>query len=374
MGHERLLSLAQAARSRKLAGVCAALLIALTANIGGGITPALALHNSGVFELDGDIARQSATTPPYDWADLFNASGTPINVGAPLLTSAFTADYALPDTTYFATASKDIYPLSQWACSSQNKPLPADDLINGYAAVFQPTLGPDAGHVLLYLGQERLKPNGATDAGFWLFSDPAVSCTGGVGNTTFNGTHTVGDLLVVAEFGGGGVTSINVYEWDGVAPTNIHLVASGVDCTSLSTGTYDGVCGRVNTASINAPWPPFNTAANTLSPGTFFEAGIDLTAIYSPGQVPCVQTFLPETRSSPLTTADLKDYGITHLGGTAGICYSPTLNTQLQPASPVTAGTLVNDTATLSGASYAPKGTVTYKVFTDSSCTIPSTS
>jgi len=35
-----------------------------------------AVHDNGMFELDGNVVHDSQTTPPYDWTSLFGAGGT----------------------------------------------------------------------------------------------------------------------------------------------------------------------------------------------------------------------------------------------------------------------------------------------------------
>ena len=37
------------------------------------IGAAQAVHDNGMFELDGNVVHNSATTPPYDWTSLFGA-------------------------------------------------------------------------------------------------------------------------------------------------------------------------------------------------------------------------------------------------------------------------------------------------------------
>ncbi|MDT4926763.1 MAG: hypothetical protein QOG01_4476, partial [Pseudonocardiales bacterium] len=78
------------ARLRRAVTLGAALLLVATASV--YVAPAsLAVHDTGQFELDGNIAHDSATTPPYDWASLFGAAGnrlvTPDPNNGPLLAS-----------------------------------------------------------------------------------------------------------------------------------------------------------------------------------------------------------------------------------------------------------------------------------------------
>src|SRR5439155_17361733 len=158
--------------------------------------PSLAVHDNGMFELDGNTAHNSATTPPYDWASLFDASGgrivTPDPDNGPLLASTFESDSALPDQSYF-TSNKDIQPIASgqqhWGCDPINNPLAKDNLLNAYAALVQvPANAPDnAGHTVLYLASERGSNNGTSFAGFWLLKDKNVTCSG---SNNFSGHHT----------------------------------------------------------------------------------------------------------------------------------------------------------------------------------------
>ena len=54
---------------------------------------ALAVHDNGMFELDGNTVHNSSTTPPYDWNSLFGATGnqliTPDPIAGPLLADRY---------------------------------------------------------------------------------------------------------------------------------------------------------------------------------------------------------------------------------------------------------------------------------------------
>jgi hypothetical protein len=79
-----------------------------------GASPSFAVHDTGMFELDGNTAHAGAT-PPYDWESLFDAAGNrvtaPDPINGPLLASTFVHDSALPDQSYF-TSNKDIQPIA----------------------------------------------------------------------------------------------------------------------------------------------------------------------------------------------------------------------------------------------------------------------
>src|SRR4051794_2460090 len=122
--------------------------------------PSLAVHDTGMFELDGNIVHDSGTTPPYDWASLFGAGGTrlvtPDPNNGPLYASTLVTDTAAGDTTYFAGGTKIGDPISSWGCGgpAANDKTSLDYV---YAALIQiPGGAPDnAGHTVLYLGLEK---------------------------------------------------------------------------------------------------------------------------------------------------------------------------------------------------------------------------
>jgi hypothetical protein len=184
------------------------------------IGAAQAVHDNGMFELDGNTVNNG--TAVYDWNDLFDASGdrivTPDPINGPILADTFVSDAAVPDQSYFAS-NKDIEPIASgvqhWACSPINNPLNKDDIQNAYAALIQvPQNAPDnAGHQVLYLASERGSNNGTSFAGFWLLKDPTVGCSG---QNDFSGQHEDGDILIISDYtNGGGTQDVSVYKWVG---------------------------------------------------------------------------------------------------------------------------------------------------------------
>ena len=85
-----------------------------------GVTAALAVHDNGMFELEGNVVHNAATTPPYDWTSLFGATGnqliTPDPINGPVLASAFVDDTDAIDTTYFAGGTKIDDQVHNMAC------------------------------------------------------------------------------------------------------------------------------------------------------------------------------------------------------------------------------------------------------------------
>ncbi|MFY0562200.1 hypothetical protein ACN28E_00025 [Archangium lansingense] len=243
--------------------------------------------------------------PGTDWdqvyAHIFDTDPRCAGLGA--VECAFIHD---PEgATIFTTGgSKDDLDIPNWRHTTGSVP-DADDILDAFAAKFIQN-----GEQLLYFGADRLAQNGSKDFGFWFLKNPVTRNPDG----TFSGQHSVGDILILGTFtGGGAVTTIRVFEWvgtGGTATSNgtispVSTPAAFGDCVT-SPGTAG--CGTVNNTSILAPWPykAKDAAVGGFIPsGGFFEGGINLTALGLEG---CFSTFVAETRSSPSVDATLKDF------------------------------------------------------------------
>src|SRR4051812_24265949 len=165
--------------------------------------PAGAVHDLH-FQLDGNTSATSypggsTANQPYDWESFFNGSGAG-GTGAPVpgsltggfVTTGFKADFALPDSSTYATGSKDTLPVSGWQCGQSNNVGDKVDIVNAYSAAFR---DPTSGHLILYFGMEKSSPNGDSNIGMWFLKDGTVDCnaTSG-GSKTFTGAHQDGDL------------------------------------------------------------------------------------------------------------------------------------------------------------------------------------
>ena len=321
------------------------------------IGSAQAVHDNGMFELDGNTVNNG--TAVYDWNDLFGANGqqliTPDPINGPVLADVFVPDAAKPDPTYF-TSNKDIEPISSWGCTTINMPTPKDDLLNAYAALIQvPADAPDnAGDQVLYVGSERGSNNGDSFAGFWLLKDNTVGCSG---SGSFSGQHTDGDLLILSNYtNGGGTQDVTVYRWTGDdangQPVEIAALSGSTCSGSLSN---DDACAIANVNPITTPWSPTSHDANT-----FVEAGIDLTTLLGSGGG-CFTNILAETRSSQQITATLKDFA----GGKFSTCVPPTIETTATPGGSVnpTGVSTQHDVADISGVTGRPDPTGTISFF-----------
>src|SRR3989454_37168 len=340
------------------------------------------IGNAGVFELDGNIVKNASTACPTDWgpgpggSGVFTAGGTP-NTPAPCGGIGQPDGWVNDgphgaDTTTFTTGSKDILDIANagWQCTPSNNLTPKDDILHAYsfAAInpFVTSMPNRQGHTFLYAAFERFANNGAGDIGLWLLQDPNVGCSSTKGAVSFSGAHQVNDTLIVAEFStGGSVTTLNAFRWTGSGLASI-TATGGADCTTSGSG--DNFCAVSNAVSISTPWPTQDktSGSNTLAPAEFLEIGIDLSAVY-PSNLPCVNKFLFDTRTSPSTTATLMDYAI----GSVVTCTTSSITTSVSPT-PIALGSSASDTATVTNAisSFAVQGTVTFNAYASlSDCT-----
>ena len=320
--------------------------------------------NAGVFELDGNIVKDSGTTLPTDWGALFDASGVtqPLPPGA--LDAHWVNDgpHATTDLTTFTTGSKDTLDIANagWQCTPSGNLTPKDDILHAYSLAITPQVGPRTGHLLVYGGFERFTNNGAGDLGLWLLQDPTVACSSTKGAVSFTGAHVVGDVLLVGEFSTGGtVTTLNAFKWVGGSSPLANITATGgADCRTADVAA--NFCSRSNTVSISTPWPTQDKTSgpSTLATAEFFEVGIDLTGLFG-SNAPCINRFVFDTRTSPSVTATLKDYA----EGALATCPTSTIFTSVSP-SPITLGGSATDTATvtLTTASIV-NGTVDFRVY-----------
>ena len=238
------------------------------------IPSAFAVHDTGMFQLDGD-AQQSTPSGAVgdDWDNIcakYLASGTAAGVdkchqatGITLPSASTTAEASTFITDAFNASSDNIFKggtddanISTWqwkqATPSPNKA----DLEQAFAAQYTVPAGstaPEAGHQVLFFGGTRYSNNGDTNIGLWFFqhsvttggahtnADGSCSLTSGCG---FTGTHTVGnvslggsqgtgcspaqlaahptnvctpgDIFILSAFTGGGTQpTVKAFEWVG---------------------------------------------------------------------------------------------------------------------------------------------------------------
>jgi hypothetical protein len=273
------------------------------------------IDTTGQFELDGN-ARSSTESSPYgpgaDWQSFPAASTTP--PAGFLVWTGVVSDPVVTDTTTFTGGgSKDIYDINKWLWTTGTTP-DKDDIEHAYAAGYTDT----SGHLIFVFGLDTFATNGARQVGFWFFKNH-VSNVGGTckanGTCTFVGKHADGDILVQSNFTiGGSVSNVTVFEWQSGA-----LVQKFTGATACESGTATEACAIANTQNTPLYWSytPKTTAAaplgscpsatNCAPPESFFEGGVDITAVLGPGSE-CFSTFEAETRSSTSFSSELEDF------------------------------------------------------------------
>jgi hypothetical protein len=250
---------------------------------------------------------------------------------------------------YTGGGSKDVRDIPAWAYGTSNDVIPdKDDIADAFAAAY---IDPDDDHTIIYFGIDRYDNNGDAETGFWFFQD-IVSLDG---NGGFTGVHTVGDVLVLANWGGSNpVGEVTVYSWvGGKNPLQLEFDSTAADCAVA--GANDNVCAVVNRQTDSQPWPFTDKSGSTsIRPLELFEAGLDINALF--GEERCFSSFLASTRSSHSVTAQLKDFAL----DTFEQCEA-SIRTQVSDDS-ILPGESVTDTATVTASGPAPTGTVQFSV------------
>jgi hypothetical protein len=273
---------------RRAMGAVLALMLALLI-----IGPtALAVHDDGTFELDGNATASAA--PGDDWS---NISSNAI---------AFTGilhDGADPptDTTYLHTGdSKDIADFADWVRTTTDEAPDKDEIVDAFAAGYTNA----DGDLVVYFGMDRFDASGDSQVGFWFAQEPVTI----VGDDV-QGHHQNGDILVLSDFvTGGSVPEVRVFKWVGSGgsdgPIDEVTTSGSADCNTAPAN--DKRCAIVNAGTVNAPWAfEDKSHSNDFLAGEFYEGGINLTALgIDQG---CITTFIAETRTSQSTDARLKD-------------------------------------------------------------------
>ena len=263
--------------------------------------PISAVHDSGVFELEGDAVDDPAVTGD-DWSTV-NASGGGGSAAARtgVLTDPGNA------TIFTGGGSKDPNDISSWAWKDETGGLPdKDNITNAYAAAYNVN-----GELQIYFGADRFANEGDAQLGFWFFQENVTTNVSG----TFSGVHQIGDILVLANFtNGGAVVTIQVIEWVGTGGNlkggtlQLLLTEEGAQC---GPGLPDNrVCAITNAVPASAPWAytPKSGSPGTFPQFSFFEGGINISQIFAGTTPPCFASFMAETRSSTSETAVLKDF------------------------------------------------------------------
>ena len=327
--------------------------------------PALAVHDTGVFELDGNATNNPAVAGD-DWDNVCHqVNSTACPTGSNTTDSIardWVAEPNLNSTIFTGGGSKDPQDISSWAWKDNAGGLPdKDNLLHSFAARYRPSTGTYAGQDVLFFGSDRFDNSGDAQQGFWFFQNSIALGSNSVGGGTgFTGVHANGDLLVISDFSNGGSTStITIYKWDSsclsaankpkpgqCGDANLRLLKTSTSANCGSAGAGDDFCGTVNGGTITMPWSfrdKSGTPANQALNGEFFEGGVNLTALGLGDR--CFASVASETRSSTSTTATLKDFVL----GQFGKCVSSvTTHSTITGTTSIGAGSVsVGDSATV---------------------------
>ena len=304
---------------RRLAALAASAALTVTlVGIPGGVAPAAAVHNDGLFQLDyvvspapmGAANVSSTNISPAgntgdDWDTVY--AGT-----SDAFVTAFVTDtYGTAEDSFFTGGgSKDERDItggtSHWEWDSTNDVIPdKDDITHAFAAAY---VNPADGHTIFYFGADRFDTSGSAELGFWFFRDPVTLGP----EPDFNGVHAIGDILVLVNWGGGDqIGDMEIYQWVG-GKDPLALLADNLAADCSLVASDDRACAVVNTVSGETPpWAYTDKdGQHSYQELALFEAGIDVNALLNVTSIGCYGSFLAETRSSHSTDAQLKDFAV----------------------------------------------------------------
>lgn len=357
--------------------------IAFLAVLALGVTPTLATHNDGVFQIDGDVDPGNGTGD--DWQTLFTCAPGSADCADSGLGGAtdrsFVTDPA-PLSIFTGGGSKDDLNITEWRFKDGSVP-DKDNLIDAHAAMYTGASGGQR----LYFGASRFANNGDAQIGFWFFQNVVKLGSGGtfVDGSGNPATHVVGDVLILSDFTQGGtqsniqvlvVTAVNA---DGTLSLQT-LVAGAAGttlvCNPANSFPADAACAATNgvaTASLDPDYKDkFDTPAGTYPPVVFFEGGLNLATLGLGGL--CFPAFMVETRSSQSIDAVLKDFTLKEFQQCAAAIrteiHAGTDHLTDVQGTTVPANTSIHDKAIVTGTQgfAAPTGTATFSFFTNATC------
>jgi len=235
----------------------------------------------------------------------------------------------------FTEGSKDFFQANQLVWSiSQTKA--KNDIANAAAILVGNTL---------YFAGDRTSNNGDAQIGFWLYLNGTAPVTVN-GRNIFAPNHVDGDVLVLADFTGGGRNAVvTIYQWDASGNGNVPNTNGNLRTTSLSGTVAENNDGS---AAIPIGW---NFPSGTYERNMFYEGQVNLGSL-NLGSL-CNASFLLETRSSQSVTASLDDF----VGGTFRATPLPLVINGSVFCSPGSSSGSITSTTSQAGYSYQLKGT-----------------
>jgi hypothetical protein len=302
------------------------------------------------FELDGNTVVNTPGNCDWDVLNAHLATNTTTPAAPCAEANATQGAYSFivggpGEPAFTGGGSKDSNDISSagitkgvWAWSDTSTP-DKDTLADGFATSYSTT----AGDKILEFGALLFAPNGNANIGIWFFQNPVnftplpAAFGGSATKGSFTGVHAAGDIFVVSAFtGGGGNSSVSVYEWDPTCTASNYPAITGTGklnppvCAATNikalwfnqttSNSGDDAFAIVNSGTISVNWPFQAKFTTTTTCGTattsdcqvpatqFYEGGVDLTTLLPAGQnAPCFSSFLFETRASQTINSVLKD-------------------------------------------------------------------
>nr|MBP8157508.1 hypothetical protein [Flavobacterium sp.] len=156
---------------------------------------------------------------------------------------------------------------------------------------------------ILYFAGDRTSNNGDAQIGFWFFLNgtaPRVLQTSPNTGGDFAPAHAIGDILILADFtGGGSNATVSIYQWVGTGG-NVPNTNGRLNSTNL-VGTV--AINNAATYDIPVGWTFLNPTYDT---NEFYEGQVDLSSLNL--DETCFSSFLLEARASQSVTASLDDF------------------------------------------------------------------
>lgn len=268
---------------------------------------------AGVFELDGDILESGDTGDDWTTVNCTNTDNADIKTG--VLFDGF------GPSVFTTGGSKDDLDISSWRHKADQNSPPKDEILNAYAAKY--TGSPDGDSIFAF-GADKFDTSGTAFIGAWFFKSTVFAASDGRFRTADNpsaplSTHSVGDVLILLNFPGGGTNFAEkkVFQWVGVGGTcnAPATLVNGTLCDISNTGQATSVEGLSNLTkgpqvipSTCTAWvhQPKSGPLGTIQTNAFFEGAINISDF--PQLDECFASFMLETRSSDSVGAQLKDF------------------------------------------------------------------
>jgi len=262
------------------------------------------------FQLDGNAQdSNAAATLPDDWDSVFDLFGV-IGGGATAGDGeTFVIDSQTGEAGFSGLSNKDIDEVNTWVYDNAKVTPDKDNITNAYAKAYSIN-----NHLVVYFGADRYANTGDAALGFWFFRNSVGLGPKSGKSGPFTGTHAVGDVLVQVDFFQGGAQSrIEIFRWvasGGDVSTHLQRVGTPTTSNGVTVCRDDHLaCATANMGATPSPWAydPKSGANNSFPNTSFFEGGIDVTALI--GDV-CFSSFMAESRSSHSETSELKDFAL----------------------------------------------------------------